>query len=168
MIFEGNFTAGSCDSIGKMLYSNGDIYFGTQKGFIKDGQGKLIMANGSSYEGGWANDRKFGNGLLRDAVCGDVYNGAFSEGKRNGRGRQYYHGKNEIYDGEWANDKRSGEGFVITRKGVVSSGEFRADNMEGKLTYQKTLPAQEADKIFKVMTNTNDMFIVVNRKSKLA
>ena len=37
VIFEGNFTAGSCDSIGKMLYPNGDIYFGTQKGFIKDG-----------------------------------------------------------------------------------------------------------------------------------
>ena len=45
------------------------------------------MANGSSYEGGWASDRKFGIGMLKDAVSGDVYNGAFSEGKRNGRGR---------------------------------------------------------------------------------
>jgi len=29
IIFEGNFTANSCDSIGKLLYPNGDIYYGT-------------------------------------------------------------------------------------------------------------------------------------------
>jgi len=118
-----------------MLYPSGDIYFGTQKGFIRDGHGKLILANGSSFEGGWTNDKKCLQGMWHDSVTGDIYNGAYSEGKRNGRGRMYLHSKEEIYDGEWANDKRSGEGFVITKLGVVSSGEFRADHMEGKLTY---------------------------------
>ena len=125
------------------------------------------MANGTTYEGGWSNDRKNGNGLQCDAVTGDVYNGAFVDGKRSGRGRMFQKSRDEIYDGEWANDRRSGEGFVITRKGVVSSGEFRADHMEGKLTYQKTLSKEESDRVFQVMTSTNDMFIVVNRNAKL-
>jgi len=125
------------------------------------------LANGTTYEGGWSNDRKNGNGLQCDAVTGDVYNGAFVDGKRSGRGRMFQKSRDEIYDGEWANDRRSGEGFVITRNGVVSSGEFRADHMEGKLTYQKTLSKEESDRVFQVMTSTNDMFIVVNRNAKL-
>jgi len=41
--------------------------------------------------------------------------------------------------------------------------------MEGKLTYQKTLSADETEKIFKVMTNFNDIFIAVDRtKTHLA
>jgi hypothetical protein len=125
------------------------------------------MTNGSSYEGSWASDRKNLQGRSDDTVLGEIYNGTYSEGKRNGRGRMYTKSNEDIYDGEWANDKRSGEGFVITRKGVVSSGEFRNNHMEGKLTYQNTLSQQETDRIFSVMTNTNDMFIVVNRISKL-
>lgn len=28
VIFEGNFINGACDSVGKLMYANGDIYFG--------------------------------------------------------------------------------------------------------------------------------------------
>ena len=37
------------------------------------------------------------------------------------------------------NDRKQGEGYVINHEGVVCSGDFRADNMDGKMTYQKTL-----------------------------
>ena len=36
-----------------------------------------------------------------DNVSGDVYNGDYLEGKRNGRGRMYYAVTQEIYDGDW-------------------------------------------------------------------
>jgi MORN repeat len=51
----------------------------------------------------------------------------------------YYHQKQELFDGEWSNDRRQGEGLIINKKGIVDSGEFRADQLEGKLTYLKTL-----------------------------
>jgi hypothetical protein len=28
IIFEGDFTLGACESVGKLLYPNGDIYYG--------------------------------------------------------------------------------------------------------------------------------------------
>jgi len=38
--------------------------------------------------------------------------------------------------------------------------------MEGKLTYWKTLPEEETEEVFRVMRDTNDMFIVVNYGKK--
>jgi hypothetical protein len=58
VIFEGEFVNGACESVGKLLYSNGDIYFGQHRAFVREGQGKMIYLNASVYEGGWENDRK--------------------------------------------------------------------------------------------------------------
>ena len=74
-----------------------------------------------------------------DTTTGDIFSGEYIDGKRNGKGRMYFHQKQEIFEGEWSNDRRQGEGFVINKQGIVSSGEFRADQMEGKLTYLRTL-----------------------------
>jgi len=41
-----------------------------------------------------------------DKVTGDIYNGDYLDGKRNGRGRMFYANVKEIYDGEWSNDRR--------------------------------------------------------------
>ena len=143
---------------------SGDIYFGQHRAFVKDGQGKIIYVNGSTYEGGWSNDRKHSHGRMFDNLSGDIYNGDYVDGKRNGRGRMYFATQQEIYDGDWQNDRRQGEGYIINRKGVVNSGDFRADYMEGKLTYQKTLSPVETEKIFKVMTDTHDIYISVEKK----
>ena len=69
------------------------------------------------------------------AGTGDVYVGDFLDGKRSGRGRYYTAADNTIYDGEWSNDRRQGEGTILNALGEISSGEFRADHMEGKLAY---------------------------------
>ena len=70
---------------------------------------------------------------------GDVYVGDFLDGKRSGRGRYFTAADNTIYDGEWSNDRRQGEGTILNALGEISSGEFRADHMEGKLAYKRTL-----------------------------
>ena len=54
---------------------------------------------------------------MYEKISEDIYKGEYLEGKRNGRGRMYYHQKQEIYDGDWVNDRRQGEGHVINRKG---------------------------------------------------
>ena len=69
------------------------------------------------------------------ANTGDVYVGDFLDGKRSGRGRYFTAADNTIYDGEWSNDRRQGEGTILNAQGEISSGEFRADHMEGKLAY---------------------------------
>ena len=69
------------------------------------------------------------------AGTGDVYVGDFLDGKRSGRGRYFTAADNTIYDGEWSNDRRQGEGTILNAIGEISSGEFRADHMEGKLAY---------------------------------
>lgn len=66
IIFEGDFADGACSSVGKLLYSNGDIYFGQHNGFIREGYGKMIYFNGSVYEGGWENDKKNLKGRMYD------------------------------------------------------------------------------------------------------
>ena len=67
------------------------------------------------------------------ANTGDVYVGDFLDGKRSGRGRYFTAADKTIYDGEWSNDRRQGEGTILNALGEISSGEFRADHMEGKL-----------------------------------
>ena len=83
-----------------------------------------------------------------DKATGDIYNGDYVDGKRNGKGRMYYIQQQEIYDGEWSNDKRQGEGHLINRKGEIRSAEFRSDLMEGKVTYLRTLSKGETENVF--------------------
>lgn len=52
---------------------------------------------------------------------------------------------------------------MLNEKGDICSGEFRADHMEGKLNYQKTLIPAETAKIFSLFIETNDIFIFVEK-----
>jgi len=93
---------------------------------------------------------------MQYAESGDVYVGEFIDGKRSGRGRYFSKLNNTIYDGEWSNDRRQGEGTILNEAGEIASGEYRADQMEGKLTYQRTLPANETERVFNLIKNQRD------------
>lgn len=135
LIFEGLFHQGVCSAVGKLLYPNGDMYYGQHKSFSREGEGKFVSYDGSVYEGKWEQDKMHHKGRHVDGKTGDVYIGDFDSGRRNGHGRLLSQATGIIYDGEWSNGKKQGEGMNLNEKGEVSSGEFRADNMEGKLTY---------------------------------
>ena len=89
IIFQGEFDRGICSQIGKILYPNGDVYFGQHKLFSKDGVGKMVYFDGSVYEGVWESDRKNQLGRMLYAATGDIYVGDYIDGKRAGRGRYY-------------------------------------------------------------------------------
>lgn len=116
----------------------------------------MIYLNGSIYEGGWDQDRKHKRGRMFDKQTGDVYMGEYNDGKRTGHGRMLFAGKKEIYDGDWSNDRRQGEGMILNDRGEILTGDFRADQMEGKLKYKKTLSEKEKEKIFAQMTTGHD------------
>ena len=40
--------------------------------------------------------------------------------------------------------------------GEISSGDFRADQMEGKLTHQRTLSSQETERIYQMIIHQRD------------
>lgn len=60
VVLEGNFTDNMVPAVGKLLYPNGDVYYGQIREFLREGQGRMIYADGSSYEGGWLEDKKEG------------------------------------------------------------------------------------------------------------
>lgn len=52
-IYQGEFRQGKTRPVGMILYPNGDIYYGQQKNFQKNGVGKLIEITGGFKEGSW-------------------------------------------------------------------------------------------------------------------
>ena len=101
---------------------------------------------------------------MYDQLSGDIYVGEYLDGKRVGRGKMYYCKKKEIYDGDWANDRRQGEGIILNSLGEMSSGDFRQDLMEGKMTYRKTLSEKETKLVFETITKVNDIFISIPKE----
>ena len=101
--------------------------------------------------------------MMYDKLTGDVYIGEYTDGKRVGHGRMLSNKKMEIYDGDWSNDRKQGEGVIVNGRGEILSGDFRADNMEGKLTYQRTLSKEETNRVFAAMRSQNDHFIAVTK-----
>ena len=124
----------------------------------------MVYFDGSVYEGTWESDRKNQSGRMEYADTGDIYVGDFIDGKRSGRGRYFLSDDLTIYDGEWTNDRRQGEGTLLNERGEIASGEFRADQMEGKLTYQRTLSPQETDRVFNLIRFHRDQFISVDAR----
>ena len=49
LIFEGKFNKGICSRVGKLMFPNGDLYFGQHRGFQREGWGKIIYFNGSEF-----------------------------------------------------------------------------------------------------------------------
>lgn len=83
----------------------------------------------------------------------EIYRGEWENGKRNGKGEQYYpngamyqghwkndqrHGKGrfvdpsgEMYDGEWFNDKYHKKGVYISKEGATYTGDFKDGKKQG-------------------------------------
>merc|ERR1712098_257436 len=78
---------------------------------------------------------------------GEVYEGEWKDGKRNGKGKMTYGQSSrriihEVYEGDWEDGKRNGKGKMTYSKWPYSSGEvYEGDweddkrNGKGKMTY---------------------------------
>ncbi|KAG2388714.1 hypothetical protein C9374_000153 [Naegleria lovaniensis] len=130
---------------GTWKFINGNdimTYTGQWRYGKKEGLGSFQMES-LIYEGEWNDDQMSGYGVLKvtDGYHkGSIYYGEFEEGKRNGKGVQFYmynndecNAENDIhnpldlirdeyghefyewYRGEWRNDKRDGHGEYMTK-----------------------------------------------------
>jgi hypothetical protein len=72
---------------------------------------------------------------------GDVYNGQWSSGRRNGFGTMKWN-NGVTYKGNWHNNKRNGLGELIYQSGKIAKGRWDNDEPIGefRLTWPNAVP----------------------------
>ncbi len=133
--YEGNFSAGKPNGIGKVVIKNGGSYEGSQKDGKFHGQGKQIFKDGSTYEGEFRDGKFGGNGKLTSPT-GDIWEGAYKQGKLEGQGKVVWK-EGASYEGAFKDGKFHGQGKRIYKDGGSYEGEFRDGKSvgNGKLKY---------------------------------
>ena len=70
----------------------------------------------------------------RIEIDGDLFEGYFINGKKNGRGK-YTWANGDVYDGMWKDDKRCGRGRISWSNGASFDGEWHDGKKHGRGTY---------------------------------
>ena len=128
--YEGEFSKGKKEGIGKIIYKNKTSYEGTFKNNHFNGYGILIQLDGEIFKGEWKNGKINGEGI-RFHSNGDKYIGSYVNNIRNGQGH-YIFINGDSYDGNWVNGKANGMGTFKFRNGNIYEGEFKDNNILGK------------------------------------
>lgn len=63
--------------------------------------------------------------------CGDVYEGGFVNGKREGKGQTNY-SRGDVFEGDYHNDLRDGKGKYEWNDGSIQSGNWRNNFLNGE------------------------------------
>ncbi len=99
------------------------------------GKASASYPNGDVYEGDFLDGIREGRGVYRYGSNGDKYDGEWRQNRKHGIGKMVYNGKGE-YQGYWENGRRHGEGVFTYPNGDVYSGWWRFGEKEGTGTYQ--------------------------------
>ena len=95
----------------------------------------MFKSKSYNYYGNYMEGKKKGKGKYEDLLTGSIYNGDFSEDKKNGYGEEKYK-DGSIYKGEFKNGLREGNGILILKSKnkdyYVYKGEFKKDQIWGK------------------------------------
>ncbi|CBZ35908.1 hypothetical protein, conserved [Leishmania donovani] len=92
---------------------DGYEYAGEFKDGKRSGKGRCQFSNGRVYEGDWREDEMNGTGTLCGASNVDnftEYTGGFQNGMRSGRQGRCVYVNGDVYEGSWAAGKRQGFG----------------------------------------------------------
>ena len=121
-----------------LLYFNDSenkFYDGSVNHLLKyHGNGNLYYDNEDNtplYQGGFANHKYNGEGVLHYQNNNKCYEGGFVNGKRHGLGTSFYESVGTIeYTGDWVGDEKHGEGSLFTEAGeIVYNGNFHYNDM---------------------------------------
>jgi len=109
---------------------------GETKSMSRGYTGKAVASypNGDLYDGDFIDGIREGRGEYRYASNGDKYDGEWRVNCKHGIGKMSYNGKGE-YHGYWENGRRHGEGTFTYPNGDVYSGWWRFGEKEGTGTY---------------------------------
>ena len=98
------------------------------------GKATASYPNGDVYEGDFLDGIREGRGIYRYGGNGDKYDGEWKQNCKHGIGKMAYNGKGE-YQGFWENGVRHGEGVFTYASGDVYSGWWRHGKKEGTGSY---------------------------------
>lgn len=128
-VFEGDFRGDAITGSGCKVYANGDKYDGEFVLGVRHGQGTYQCAavnGGSCYEGGWAADRRTGQGTCVYPEEGYRYAGEWLNDARHGQGTLTALDERGAYEGPWTADSKHGEGAVhFTACGARYDGKWK-------------------------------------------
>ncbi|WNJ16506.1 hypothetical protein [Pontibacter sp. G13] len=150
--YEGYWTMGKRDSIGKITHANGGSYDGHWNMGVREGQGIAINPDKSKYEGQWRDNLYHGSGRLalrnrafqqgiwenghlngqgkaRDAF-GNEYAGEFLKGQYHGSGN-LRHPDGTLVAGKWEYGVQIGEGIIEFPDGRTFRGKWTGGLREG-------------------------------------
>lgn len=124
-IYEGEWKSGKPHGQGVMSVPGKDGYEYTG-GFVegqRSGQGKCRFANGRIYEGEWKADEMNGQGTVHGAPGADdyeTYTGSFELGQRSGPQGRCVYVNGDVYDGAWLAGQRQGMGEWLLHRAASS------------------------------------------------
>jgi len=128
LIFEGEYVNG--------IKWNGKTFDDNNIYELKDGTGFIIendIDDIGIFKGKYINGKKNGKG--KEYYFGQLkYEGEYCEGKKHGRGKEYdFYGGNLIFEGEYSNGKRNGKGKEYYDNGKLKfEGEYLNGERNGK------------------------------------
>ena len=106
-----------------------DGTYGNGKGKEYDGH-----TGGLIFEGEYSNKKRNGKGKEYNIYKVIIFEGEYLNGKRHGKGKEYEDSKNNIliYDGEYLNGKKHGKGKEYDIYGKLYEGEYLNGKKHGK------------------------------------
>ena len=139
--FEGIFDNGKLNGWGRHINSKGLCFEGLFKNNILIGKGIIIkeIENNNDkkiiyYEGDIMNFSKEGIGT--EKTDDYIYEGAFKNNLKEGKGKITYYKNGESYDGDFTEDEITGNGCYIFSNKNSYKGEFLKGKMHGKGVYK--------------------------------
>ena len=131
-IFYGRFINGKMMGNGEYTRKDGSKYIGQFLEGLPHGRGREKMEDGSIFEGDYFFGKpKKGKIVWKD---GSWYDGEFEDGKINGMGT-YDWGNKRKYIGEWKEGKMDGKGKLMYSDGTYYEGEFTSGKKNGQGKY---------------------------------
>ncbi|CAE7919205.1 Rsph1 [Symbiodinium sp. KB8] len=148
--YEGDYTEGKREGVGKISLPNGDKYHGQWRADKFHGEGTYFYANGDIYSGMWAEGKKSGEGAFvfakdRSQLVGQWEDNAITAG-------QWLWKDGTSWHGSFKNNKPIGRGVFYFPNGnqqtgsYVEEGDPEDEETELKLVWrvEATLPATVA------------------------
>jgi hypothetical protein len=123
--------SGNCQNgTGTYRYSANSKYTGQFQTGARHGVGKMTYADGNVYEGPFVQGRKQGDGGTMTYLNGDRYVGQWSSDLPNGKGKYFFKTK-ERYEGDFKNGTFEGQGTMTYPDGAYYRGAWKQNRKNG-------------------------------------
>ena len=124
---EGTWVEDTVEGMGRVTFANGSHYEGMFVGGVQEGECKYRDVYGKEHEGVWVSQKELGDRSRYDGLCG-------AEGKPHGFGKSLYQ-NGDVYEGEYHNGVKQGRGRLTYANGSCVEGSFVNDSDAVKGTF---------------------------------